>query len=86
MSQAIQDIATLQGRLDELEKEFMELRNRVIGIKPVKKDWRRTVGMMPDDELSREAQRLGAEWRDELQKIRGWVAKSTVIDVQEQLT
>jgi hypothetical protein len=63
MSQAVQDNATLQGRLDELEKEFVELRNRVIGIKPVKKDWRRTVGMMPDDELSREAQRLGAEWR-----------------------
>ncbi|HBJ87946.1 MAG TPA: hypothetical protein DDZ88_29625 [Verrucomicrobiales bacterium] len=63
MSQAVQDNSTLQGHLDELEKEFVELRNRVIGIKPVKKDWRRTVGMMPDDELSRKAQRLGAEWR-----------------------
>lgn len=29
----------------------------------VKKDWCDMVGMMPDDELSREAQRLGAEWR-----------------------
>lgn len=63
MSQAIQDIASLQQRFDELEKEFAALRDRVLGIKPVKKDWRRTVGMMPDDELSREAQRLGAEWR-----------------------
>lgn len=63
MSQAVQDNAILQGCIDELEKEFVELRNRVIGIKPVKKDRRRTVGMMPDDELSREAQSLGAEWR-----------------------
>jgi hypothetical protein len=63
MSQAVQDIASLQQRFDELEKEFAAVRDRVLGIKPVKKDWRSTVGMMPDDELSREAQRLGAEWR-----------------------
>jgi hypothetical protein len=63
MSQAIQEIASLQQRLEALEKDFAEMRDRVLGIRPVKKDWRRTVGMMPDDELSREAQRLGAEWR-----------------------
>ena len=34
MSQAVQDNATLHSRLDVLEKELVELRNRVIGIKP----------------------------------------------------
>lgn len=63
MSQAIQDIASLQQRFDALEKEFAALRDRVLGTKPAKKDWRTTIGMMPDDEFSREAQRLGSEWR-----------------------
>lgn len=40
MIQAVQDNTTLQDRLDELEREFEELRHRVVGIKPVKKDWR----------------------------------------------
>lgn len=63
MTQSVQDIAKLQVRLDGLEREFANLRERVLGAKPVVKGWRRTVGMMPDDDLSREAQRLGAEWR-----------------------
>ncbi|WP_395743350.1 hypothetical protein [Prosthecobacter sp.] len=63
MSQAIQELASLRQRFDVLEKEFAALRDRVLGTKPVRKDWRSTVGMLPDDELSREAQRLGAEWR-----------------------
>lgn len=63
MSQATLDIVGLQGRVAELEREFAELRDRVLDAKPMTKDWRRTVGMMPDDELSREAQSLGTEWR-----------------------
>lgn len=63
MSQSVQDIASFQVRLEELEKDFAELRDRVLGSKPANKNWRRIVGMMPDDDLSREAQRLGAEWR-----------------------
>ena len=31
----------------------------------VAKDWRATVGGMPDDDLSREAARLGREWREQ---------------------
>jgi len=29
------------------------------------KDWRLTVGMFPDDEMSREAESLGREWREQ---------------------
>lgn len=63
MSQSVQDTASLHTRLKDLKPEFAALSDPVIGAKPTTKDWRRTVGMMPDDELSREAQRLGAEWR-----------------------
>jgi len=63
MSHIVQEIASLQERFDALEREFAIVRDRVLEIKPVKKEWRNTVGMMPDDELSREAQNLGAEWR-----------------------
>ena len=35
-------------------------RIREVGLK---KDWRRTVGCMPDDEITREAARLGREYR-----------------------
>jgi hypothetical protein len=30
---------------------------------PLEKDWKRTVGTWKDDELSREIDRLGQEWR-----------------------
>ena len=63
MSEAIQPPPGIEERLAELERRFTQLCDEVLGLKPVKKDWRATVGMMPDDELSREAQRLGEEWR-----------------------
>lgn len=63
MSKVTRQTTVMEERLAELERQFAELRDQVLGLKTVKKDWRATVGMMPDDELSRDAQRLGAEWR-----------------------
>ena len=51
-------------RLLDLEKQFAELRALVLRLAPRQKDWRSTVGMMPDDEVSRSADRLGREWRE----------------------
>ena len=54
---------TLEKRVDELEKKYAELSAQVLDLRPRKKDWRRTVGSLPDDELTQEAERLGREYR-----------------------
>lgn len=54
---------TLEDRMTQLEEQFGELQSQVLGLVPRPKDWRKTVGMIPDDELSRNAERLGREWR-----------------------
>src|ERR1700693_4227509 len=46
---------TLEKRVEELEKKVAELSGEVLQLRPIKKDWRRTVGCMPADELQREA-------------------------------
>lgn len=47
-------LAELTARLERLEKK----------VQPVAKPtWRDVVGTIPDDEISREAARLGEEWR-----------------------
>jgi len=56
---------TLERRLDEIEKRVAEL-GAIVGIGPRRKDWLATVGTLPDDDLSREAERLGREYRDGL--------------------
>ncbi|MDB6003869.1 MAG: hypothetical protein JWR15_856 [Prosthecobacter sp.] len=49
-----QKLAELQQRVETLEAQ----------IKPMaKRNWRNAIGMLKDDDLSREAARLGAEWR-----------------------
>lgn len=60
--------STVEDRLADLEKRFGDLRAQVLNRSPEKKDWRATVGMMPDDEISRGADRLGREWREETNK------------------
>ena len=60
--------STVEDRLADLEKRFVDLRAQVLNLSPEKKDWRATVGMMPDDEISRGADRLGREWREETNK------------------
>ncbi len=54
---------TLEKRVEELEKKIAELSAQVLDLRPPMKDWRRTVGSMPDDEVTREAERLGREYR-----------------------
>lgn len=49
--------------MNELEKQVAELTAKVLQLTPVKKDWRRTVGTLTDDKLSREADRRGAQRR-----------------------
>lgn len=48
--------ATFEERLTRIEHEFDELKHEVLGHKPRAKSWRQTVGMIPDDELSRSAE------------------------------
>ena len=60
--------ATLEQRIDDLEKIVTDLRATVLRLTPVKKDWRSTVGKLRDDEISREADRLGMEYRQQQQE------------------
>lgn len=59
---------TLEDRMDELEKRVAALA-ALVGAKPRKKDWLATVGTLRDDELSREAERLGREYRETAQDL-----------------
>lgn len=49
-----QELAELKKRVEKLEAKTESKPNQ---------RWREAFGMMPDDEISREAERLGAEWR-----------------------
>jgi hypothetical protein len=51
---------TVEERLTRIEREFDELKHEVLGLKPRAKSWRQTVGAIPDDELSRNAEKLAA--------------------------
>jgi hypothetical protein len=59
---------TVEERLTRIEREFDELKHQVLGLKPRPKSWRQTVGAIPDDELSRSAEKLGREWREQANK------------------
>ena len=64
MAEAVSEAKSVEGRLETLEKRFEELRAQVLGMKPREKDWRRTVGTFPRDEIALEAEQLGREWRE----------------------
>jgi hypothetical protein len=55
---------TLEQRLSDVEKRVAELGALFRGSR--KKDWLSTVGTLPDDALSREAEQQGREYRDRL--------------------
>lgn len=54
---------TLEQRVEDLEKRFAELSAKLSRMEPAKKDWRSTVGTLQNDDLSRDAERLGREYR-----------------------
>jgi hypothetical protein len=54
---------TLEKRVEELENKVAQLSAQVLHLQPPEKDWRRTVGSTPGDEITREAERLGREYR-----------------------
>ena len=57
--------ATIEKRILDLERQVAILTQRVTGTSGATvKDWRSTVGMLPRDEISEEADRLGREWRE----------------------
>jgi hypothetical protein len=49
-----QKLAELTARLERLEKKVQP---------ETKPTWREIIGTIPDDKISREAARLGEEWR-----------------------
>src|SRR5258708_24800754 len=49
--------------LREAGVRFSELSAEVLQSRPLKEDWHRTVGYLPDDEITKEAARLGREYR-----------------------
>jgi len=57
--------ATLEKRVEELERKFAELSAHVIGLQAHLKNPWRTYGGLEDDESSREAERLGREYRQQ---------------------
>lgn len=56
---------TLEERMSDLEQQVAELARKMSEQNARKKDWRKTVGMLPLDEVSLEADRLGREWREQ---------------------
>lgn len=64
----LMETTTVEERLSRIEREFDELKHEVLGLKPRAKGWRQTVGAIPDDELSRNAEKLGREWREQANK------------------
>ncbi len=63
MKKSVDTSLSVEKRLETLEREFAMLRDQVLGLKPLTKDWRATIGILPDDDLTRSALRRGAAWR-----------------------
>jgi len=57
--------ATIETRIETLERQVADLTTKVTGVAASgAKDWRSSVGMLPNDEISEEADRLGRQWRE----------------------
>lgn len=54
---------TIESRVEDLEKKFSELAAQVLDLKRRKKDWRSTFGTLENDDMTKEAERLGREYR-----------------------
>jgi hypothetical protein len=55
----------LEERVEELERKVADLAAQALDLRPCQKDWLRTVGSMTDDEMAREAERLGRAYRQQ---------------------
>ena len=56
--------------LENLVTQIRERRAKQVVSPPVKSNWQEAYGTAKDDELSREAARLGEEWRKQENKRR----------------
>ena len=54
---------TVEQRLVQLETRLATLTTQVLQLTPRPKDWQSVAGTWTDDELSRQIDRNGAEWR-----------------------
>ena len=54
---------TIESRVEDLERRYSELAAQVLDLKRRKKDWRSTFGTLENDDMTREAERLGREYR-----------------------
>lgn len=59
--------ARLEARIEALEAEVANLKEQMAGrANPAKSGWRAMVGIFPNDELTRKAQRYAREYRQSL--------------------
>jgi hypothetical protein len=56
---------TLERRVEDLERRFSALSEQVLDLRRPKRDWRSTIGTLEDDAMTREAERLGREYRQQ---------------------
>jgi hypothetical protein len=56
---------TLEKRVEDLERKVTALSAEILRLRPIAKDWRQTIGGMPDDEMARAAEKLGREYRQQ---------------------
>lgn len=55
--------AALEQRLSLVEQSLSDLRNTVLKLTPMKKDWRQAAGKLRDTAFAHEVDRLGREYR-----------------------
>ena len=56
--------ATLEQRLEVLEKQVADLNHQLEEFRPRKKDWTKSFGIFANDPDHESAARLGREWRE----------------------
>lgn len=56
-------VEALENRMEQLEQQVAQLTVQLLRLNPQKKDWKRTVGKFQDNPVSREADKLGEEYR-----------------------
>ena len=56
--------ATVEHRLEALEKQVADLNSQLEELRPRRKDWTKSIGVFANDPDYDEAMRLGREWRE----------------------